>query len=202
MAGRGKRAVAVAVAALLSFGFSGCFWFSSLNWSPLTVKPGKSTTAKIRVTSDTSGIADDRTVQFFLFGFDNTGYLSLGGKRTWDVKGLFKGPQHMIVDGTLRNQALQSDYCAFGGSGGAKLNTLTDVVWTAVRTENRINDRDRDGTVALSEIKVKAAENGSGQRNVWIFAGGWDDEEGGDGQPQPDEVGCSGGTLTTLTISD
>ena len=190
--------MAVVVALACCFGFSGCFLWSSFQWSTPTVKAGKHVTATIGQTASTDGVSRDKLVQFFLIGLPDSDPLSVDGAREWDVKGKFGGPKTMFADGALRNAAINSDQCAVI-PGGTKPIDITDTDWVALRTEKEIDDRDKSKVLALSKVALKAAANAGGtQAFVYLFTGGWHDED--DGQPEPDELGCAGGTITSMTI--
>ena len=195
----GTRVLAVAVALACCFGFSGCFLWNSFQWSKPTVKAGKHVTATIGQTAVTDEPPRDKLVQFFLIGLPDSDPISVDGARKWDVKGNFGGPKTMFADGALRNAAINSDQCALGGPLGTKPIDVTDTDWVALRTEKEINDRDKTRVLALSKVALKAAANASDtQAFVYFFTGGWHDED--DGQPESDEVGCGGGTITSMTI--
>lgn len=162
------------------------------------MKPGESTKAVISLQPSLSAGPDNKLVQVFLIGLGDTSDLSVAGKKVWDVKGKFGGPESMFADGAIRNAALASDFCAIVGE---HLDQIPDTVWTALRTGGgKVNDRDKVGTLATSEIRVKAnSASGFREEQVYVISGAWDDGDD-NGTAVPDEVGCSGGAITTLTI--
>ncbi len=191
---------AVAIAVALGFGLSGCFTWSSFKWSTTKVEAGKSTDAIVGMIPE-SGPIVDKDYPFILVGLPNTSNLSLAGitKRTWDVKGKFKGPRPLQTDGGLEAAVLNSDNCNING---IEINQIPDVEWTALRPDVVVNDRDRAGTVAQSKIRFKA-DPGTAPRDeqVHFFSGGWNDDSPANGITEPEEVGCSGGTITSLAIT-
>lgn len=192
----GTRVLAVVIALACSFGFSGCFLWSTFQWSKPTVKAGKHVTATIGQTAET-GVSRDKLVQFLLIGLHDSNQLSVDGTRKWDVKGKFGGPKTMFADGALKNAAINSDQCVIGTT---KPNEIMDTIWVALRTEKEINDRDKANVLTLSKVALKAAATATAtQQQVYFFTGGWHDSSG-DGQPQSDELGCAGGTITAMTI--
>jgi hypothetical protein len=200
--GRGKAIVAVGCAAALAFGLSGCFLWSSFKWSTTKVKPGKSTDAIIGMTPETGDITGSKDYPFIMVGLTSTSNLSLAGitRRTWDVKGKFKGPRPLQTDGGLEAAVLASDNC---NVNGIEINQILEVEWTALRPDVQVNDRDRAGVIAQSKIRFKA-DPGTPPRDeqVYFFSGGWRDESPANGITEPEEVGCSGGTITALSIVD
>jgi hypothetical protein len=185
----------------LAFGFSGCFLWTSFKWSSVKVKPGKSVDAIIGMVPESGSVQADKDYPFFMVGLADTTNLSLAGitKRTWDVKGKFKGPRPLQTDGGLEAAVLASDNCNING---IEINQIIDVEWTALRPDVQVNDRDRAGTVAQSKIRFKA-DPGTPPRDeqVYFFSGGWRDVNPANGIAEPEEVGCSGGTITVLSIT-
>ena len=198
---RGRAVIALGCAAVLALGFSGCFVWSSFKWSTTKVKPGRSVDAIIGMIPESGDATSDKDYPFVMVGILNTSNLTLAGinKRTWDVKGKFKGPRPLQTDGGLEQAILDSDNC---NVNGIEINQIFDTEWTALRPDVAVNDRDRAGTIAQSKIRFKA-DPGSSERDeeVYFFSGGWRDENPANGIPEPAEVGCSGGTITFLSIT-
>ncbi len=195
---RGMRLCAVVVAGLaLSVAFSGCFLWSSFKWSKPVVKEGKRVTATIGLQSD-RGPSRDKMVQFFLIGVPEQDILVPAGTRKWDIKGKFGGPETLFSDGTMANAAINADSCMIGNS---KPNEIMDYHWHALRTDDEVDDRNKEGTLLLSKVGMKAQGTVSAPSplTVYVFSGVWHDTTE-DGQPQDDEIGCSGGTITNMTI--
>jgi hypothetical protein len=195
---KGVRFVLVAVAALLlSTALSGCFFFSSFKWSKNTVKVGKTTDAIVGMVPATGDQTKNRGYPFILFGFADPATLELGSKRTFDTGGKFGGPKALFNDGALATEAVDSDECQLAGQD---LSQIVDVAWKAVRTDVQINDRDKEGVAAKSKVAVKAPHGTPvGQQQVYVVTGSWQDD--GDHSPENDEVGCTGGAITTISIT-
>ena len=197
MKGKGKATVAALGAVGLALLFSGCFVWSSFKWSSTVVKPGKSTTAVIGLTPAGEPPPPNKDVPFILVGFSDTTQLSLGKTRRWDTEGKFGGPLKLFSDGALRTAALSADACKVAGQ---PLSQIPDVVWSALRTDKTVNDRDKVGKIATTKVAIKAASNATDhQEQIYFLGGGWQDD--GDTNPEPEEVGCGGGTITTLTVT-
>jgi hypothetical protein len=197
---RGRLAAAAALAAFCCLGLSGCFLWSSFKWSSTTVKPGRSVDAVIGMTPETSG-QGNKDYPFIMVGLSDPSNLSLAGisKRTWDVKGRFGGPEPLAADGGLESAVLASDNCNING---IEIAQIPDTAWTALRPDAKVNDRDKAGRVALSKIRLRAGAAASAtNEQVYLFSGGWSDNLNDNGIAEPDEVGCSGGTITALAIA-
>jgi hypothetical protein len=197
MKSRRKPLVALLLAAGVAIIFSGCFTWSSFKWSSTVVKPGRSTTAVIGMTPAGEPPPPNKDVPFILVGFSDTTQLKLGKTRKWDTEGKFGGPLKLFSDGALRTAALSADACKVSGQ---PLSQIADVIWSALRTDKTVNDKDRVGKIATTRIAIKAASNATDhQEQIYFLGGGWQDD--GDANPEPEEVGCGGGTFTTLTIT-
>lgn len=115
----------------------------------------------------------------------------------WDADGRFGGPEDLFSDGALAAAAVNGDGCLFAGN---HLSDISDVTWKALRTDTQVNDQDKAGQTSLSKIAIKAdASATTSQEQIYFIGGTWNDD--GDATPENSEVGCTGGTLTTLAIS-
>ena len=197
MRSTGKLAMALVAAVGVSVFLSGCFSFQSVTWSPAVVKAGKTTDAVIKFVPDI-GPTKNKMIPFVLVGVPDVGVLSVTNTRTFDVKGKFGGPEHMISDANLRNVALEADECELAGQ---TLNQIDGVDWTAVRTEGVVNDRDKFKTPAVSKVRLKVLSSlDRTQAQVYVFGGNWSDQGNFPGVPEEPEVACSGGSISTITI--
>jgi hypothetical protein len=193
----GRRVLAVVLAALMASGFSGCFVWNSFKWSSTKVEAGKSTKALIGMTSALGSPPADRDFPFVLVGLQDPTQLSLGSTRSWDTKGKFGGPLPLFSDGALRTAALGADGCKLAGQPLSQIDNVSS--WAALRTQKKVDDKDRAGTIATAKIAIKADQGATqNQEFVYFLGGGWADD--GDDNPESDEVGCGGGTVTTLAI--
>jgi len=193
-----KLVGAAIAAASLVLTLSGCFLFGQMKWDPAVVKAGKKTKAVISFVPETSDVGViDRMVPFVLVGLDDGGILELKGVRKFDVKRNFGGPYPMFADGTMETEAISTPDC---GIGSGTLNEIPGVEWTLLRTDDDVNDRDKT-KAAIAKIVIEvaaAAENG--QAPAYVFTGNWSDQGPNPGQIDEDEVQCSGGAISNITV--
>jgi hypothetical protein len=195
--GKRKLVVALLAAASLAALFSGCFVWSSFKWTSTTVKAGKPSYAVIGMRPSTEQA--DRDYPFIMVGFRVGSVLELGNKRTWDVKGTFGGPEPLVTDSALETAILNApDACELNGE---PLSHGSDFLWTALRTDGLVNDRDKFGKEAIARVQIKAPEGVSDhEEDVAFLGGGWDDSNPENGVPTSNEVGCGGGTIGFLRV--
>jgi hypothetical protein len=195
---RGPKAGAAIVAVLvLASSLSGCFLFAKMKWDPAVVKRGKKTVAVVSMIPEL-GVARDKMVPFVLVGLPDNVPVTVSGKRKFDVNGDYGGPKPMFSDSTLRNVALQTDNCAIAGG---TLDQVPDLVWTALRTEQGVSDRDKLKPPAVTEIAVAIADGApEGQVQAALFSGNWSEAASPNGIPEEPEVTCSGGSTSSFTV--
>lgn len=193
-----KRTGAVIVGVVLAMTLSGCFVFGTMKWDPAVVKAGKKTKLVVKLIPETSDVGTrDRMVPFILVGLDDGGVLTLKGKRELDSKGDFGGPYTMFADGAMEAEATSTEDC---GLGSGRLNEVVGVDWTLLRTDERVNDKDKTKP-ALATIGIKtSALAGNGQVQAYVFSGNWSDEGPENGMIDDQEVVCAGGGVTNLTL--
>jgi hypothetical protein len=193
-----KRTGALIVGVALAMSLSGCFVFGTMKWDPAVVKAGKKTQLVVKLIPETSNVgARDSMVPFVLVGLDDGGVLALKGKRELDPKGDFGGPYTMFADGAMEAEATSTEDC---GLGSGRLNEVVGVDWTLLRTDERVNDKDKTKP-ALATIGIKtSALAGNGQVQAYVFSGNWSDEGPENGMIDDQEVVCAGGGVTNLTL--
>jgi hypothetical protein len=192
-----KRLTVVAAVALSALLFSGCFTFQSLSFDPAVVKAGKKTAAVVKLVPDLSQ-ARNKMIPFILVGLSDSGVLEVTDKRTFDTKGDYGGPEHMITDANLRNVAIEDEDCTFGGQ---TLNQIQGVSWTAARTEKEVSDRDKFKAPAVAKLTLKVVKGlDRTQGQVYVLAGNWSDQGQFAGVVEEPEVACAGGSISTLTL--
>jgi hypothetical protein len=193
---KGKVVAALVGAGVMSLLLSGCFALSSFKWSSYTVKDGESTYAVIGMRPHSE--QEDKDYPFIMVGFRGGGNLELGNKRVWDVRGTFGGPDPLVTDSALETAILNaSDSCEVNGEPLSH----GDLLWTALRADRQVNDRDKFAKEAIARIQIKApAGTPAHEEDVFFLGGGWKDDNPNNGVPGSNEIGCSGGTVSFLRI--
>jgi hypothetical protein len=197
-----RRGALVAVLALgASFALSGCFLLQSFKWSSPTVRPGKSTYAEMNVVPlKGSGQTDpDRGYQAFIIGFPDSGnQVTLGKTKVFDTGGKFGGPFPMAQDQAVANEALNDQACTIST---VYLSEFQNIDWTAVRTDKKVDDRDRDRISAHAKIQFHVKKSSPPtQEEIFIVDANWNDSNNNH-VVEDNEVGCAGGTIPAITIT-
>ena len=107
----------------------------------------------------------------------------------------------MFADGAVEAEALESDECMIGP---AYRGEIPDLSWTALRTNAEVNDKDKAGRTAVAKVGVRlsASVTGGGQVAAYAFLANWSDEGPNEGMVEDDEVACTGGSISSITVKD
>jgi hypothetical protein len=196
---RGTRTGLATLAAItLAAGLSGCFIFQSAKFSPAIVKPGKKTNVVVKLVAD-RGATVNKMVPFVLVGLPSDLDVSLGQSPKFDARGDYGGPYPMFSDGAMRNVAIATEDCGFGGGTPSE---ESEVDWTLFRTGPKVSDRDKLKPPAEARIGIKTDPGAAaGQYQVAVFAGNWSEAGMPDGVPEEGEVVCSGGSFGSYTVA-
>ena len=179
---------------------TGCFGIRGFSWSATRLPAGGSIVLNLTLSPQTKQAhALDRP--WVLLGFPkneavpNDSYFSVGKLRKFDTGGNFGGPKNLIKDQALATHLSQTDDCQ---EGGLEPKDFTpQVTWTALRTHNVVDDQGKVARVALTKIRVKAAEGvGDNVPGIVVFVGAWGDDD--DGVVEDDETLCTSGVLTSI----
>lgn len=193
------RLLAIPLVVLAVIGLSGCFVFRTLNWGTLRLLAGQSTVATLAVSPGST--TPDTGRPFTLVGLDFRGDLSVGGHNKFDTKGNFGGPKPFIKDPALRDRLVNDSICSPQGLEDGNAS------YTALRTNDPVNDHGRVKKTALEKIRIKAVseQNLSDKNptnNVEFITGTWYDNGNGvpDSTSGGDQYNCTGGANSWMPI--
>jgi hypothetical protein len=125
--------------------------------------------------------------------------LKVGFPRRFDKKGKFGGPQPMVKDVDLEDQARDNEACALFGGQASEDDTNNN--WFLLRTERRVRSRGAIQKAALVQIGLEDRErDGNDVAVVWFYTGFWRDSDSTDGPSEDDELACTSAFESSIPI--
>jgi hypothetical protein len=175
---------------------SSCFTLQSFILQKGALAPGSSTSVLINVHPYSAVDTTFRKeYQFVLVGVDTPADVSVGTAK-WDTKGVFNGPQAMVVQsGLLATIGTSCDGSGFSLSG------LSGLTWKGFTTQSAVSDKGLVSKSAQIQVGIKAKGTATADDNVQVVGvtGMWDDATG-DGVTGDDTFACTGNGSAELYI--
>jgi hypothetical protein len=193
----------VAFVGLLGLLATSCFTLRGFSFSKAIVDPGEKNILNLRLQPGVEESTDqglNRDYPFVILGLSrpsasDPAFIRVVKPRRFDVGGNFGGPRALQRDDGLRDLILANNWCS-----GFDVVSSDSTLWLLFRTGSQVNDRERVGKYAMSQLGLKpAADTTLGVGQLQIVVGGWIDDE--DGLAESGEVFCNSAADTSMLIN-